>query len=261
MHDELGKRMKEQYEHRTRYMLPRRTYTIIRIDGKAFHTFTRHAQRPFDKTIMDLMDVTTLRLCENIQGVKFAYTQSDEISLLLTDFETIKTNAWFDSNLQKVCSISASVATEAFNRYYLKMQIGDFLKNEGSLNDSDAQVAFSELMSILPLAHFDSRVFTIPDPIEVSNYFVWRQQDATRNSIQMAAQSLYSHKQLHGKNVNELQEMIFQKGINWNDYSVREKRGRTVIKDENGWRYDDPPVFTQDRQYLMSRIPVIKVGE
>ena len=228
--DNLGDRMKENYENRTRYLLPRRTHTIIRIDGKAFHTFTKGCQRPFDRIILNSMNSTMLTLCQELQGVKLAYVQSDEISLVLTDFEDIQTQAWFDGNLQKICSVSASIATGAFNKYW---------------NSSDMDGT----------AYFDARVFTIPDPIEVHNYFVWRQKDCIRNSISMVAQSLYSHKQLQGKNCNEMQEMIFQKDINWNDYPSYLKRGRVAEKTLSGWEIPlDTPEFTKQPNYITDKI-------
>lgn len=256
MKDELGERMKENYEQRTRLFLPRRTYTIIRLDGKAFHTYTKGFKRPYDTNLMRIMDQTTVKLCESIQGVKMAFTQSDEISLLLTDFETPHTDAWFDGNVQKITSVSASIATAAFNNgMYLDEEI---------------------MASMDKVAYFDSRVFTVPDLNEVVNYFIWRQQDATRNSIQMGAQALYSQKQLHGKDTSELQELMFQKGVNWNDYPAGFKRGRMILKekkvrvriplgitspgeyvDRKKWGIYEPPVFTQDKNYLLSRIPVV----
>lgn len=202
MRDDLGNRMKEQYENRTRYFLPRRTYTIIRLDGKAFHTFTHGMKKPFDQDFIDMMDSTAQFLCEEIQGCKMAYVQSDEISLLLTDFEKITTDAWFDGNLQKMASVSASMAAAFFN-------------NVNVFNHSD-------------LAFFDARVFTIPDRTEVENYFVWRQKDAVRNSIAMTAQSLYSHKELNGKSQVDQMDMIHDKGQNWNDLPAGFKRGRTI---------------------------------
>jgi tRNA(His) 5'-end guanylyltransferase len=174
MSDALGTRMKEHYEFRARTYLPRRTHSVIRIDGKTFHSYTRGLQRPFDQQLMDDMSATAKFLCEQIDGAALAYTQSDEISLLLTDFANAKTQAWFDGNVQKMVSVSASLATARFNQ----LRAGK-------------------------LAFFDSRVFTIPDPVEVRNYCVWRQQDCTRNSISMAAQANFSHKQLHGKNSGE----------------------------------------------------------
>lgn len=238
MHDDLGRRMKSQYEHRTRIFLPRRTYTVVRVDGKAFHTYTRSFSKPFDDDLIQTMDNTAKRLCENIQGAKFAYVQSDEISILLTDFEKITTDAWFDGNIQKIASISAAMATAYFND------------------------EISKIAGITNPALFDARVFTIPDPIEVENYFIWRQNDATRNSIQMVARAFYSHKECNNKNTSQLQDMIHDKGINWNDYPPSRKRGRIVIKGEDrGWLLAPPPIFTQDRDFLRSRIPTIGVED
>jgi tRNA(His) 5'-end guanylyltransferase len=237
--DSLGDRMKTKYENVTRTYLPRRTYVIIRLDGKAFHSYTKDCERPFDKVFSDAMDMTSKYLCENIQGCKFAYVQSDEISLVLTDFESITTQSWFDSNLQKMCSISAALATAKFN-----------------------QIRF-EQTGKSTLAMFDSRVFTIADKQEVINYIIWRQQDATRNSISMAAQSVFSHKELNKKSTADMQEMLFQKGINWNDYSVRFKHGGFIDKvsyEEKGaqrlrWEPIDMPIITQDRGFIGSRLP------
>jgi tRNA(His) guanylyltransferase len=235
--DSLGDRMKAQYENRSRFMLPRRTYTIIRCDGKAFHTFTRRLEKPFDYRLVDAMTFATHALCKEAQGAAFGYVQSDEISVLLTDFADIKTEAWFDGNVQKIASVAASVVTAEFNRCFYP-----------SGPDPDG-----------PPAVFDARVFTIPDPVEVENYFIWRQQDATRNSISGLAQAHFSAKQLHGVNNSGMQEMLFrEKGINWNDCPTDQKRGRTVIYDESLWLSDlDIPVFTAERDYLTSRIPRI----
>jgi len=207
--DSLGDRMKNNYENRTRTYLPRRTNAIIRVDGKAFHTFTKGMERPLDSEFIDDMNQTAKYMCENIQGAKFGFVQSDEISIWLTDYDEIKTEGWFDYNLQKMCSISSSLATAKFNQ----------LRSEKSKLKS------------LPL--FDSRVFIIPELDEVINYFIWRQQDATRNSIQMAAQSIFSSKELHGMNMNAMQEMMFTKGVNWNDYPDGFKRGRSIVKKRN----------------------------
>lgn len=227
MNDSLGDRMKNNYENVTRYYLPKRTYTIIRIDGKSFHTFTKNYDRPYDLKLMDYMDNTALFLCENIQGCKLAYVQSDEISLVLTDFDTLTTEGFFTGNIQKICSISASMATARFN---------ELLEDKSNL------------------AFFDSRVFTIPSRTEVCNYFIWRQQDAVRNSIQMASQSLFSHRELQHKNTSTLQEMMFSKGVNWNDYPIRFKRGGCVVKKEFDWWVVEPPIFTQEQSWLRKYI-------
>lgn len=277
MKDEIGDRMKKFYEDRTRITLPRRTYTIIRIDGKAFHTYTKGMTHPFDDGLIDDMDETACYLCKNIQGAKFAFVQSDEISILLTDFDKIGTDAWFDGNIQKMASIAASMATSKFNQ----LRMTRIIKNS-------VRVEKDGLVSIIPyendiltmkLAEFDARVFTIPCDYEVENYFIWRQKDAVRNSISSVAQSLYSHKELENKSSDQKQEMIFQKDINWNDYAPKYKRGRFIFKQQfemaitpklpegmppvdsfqtttrTRWVADECPTFTQDREFLLKYIP------
>lgn len=248
MPDSLGDRMKG-YENVSRIYLPRRLPVIIRVDGRAFHTFTKGFQKPFDDVFAQAMRETALMLCKEIGGAKMAYVQSDEISVLVTNNDTINTQPWFDNNLQKLVSLSSSIATLAFNN--------GFQVAVASYNESFGQL--TTYFQALHKATFDARAFILP-PNEVCNYFIWRQQDATRNSIQMVAQSLYSHKELQGKNCDELQEMIFQKGINWNNYQPWQKRGICLIKEtvdndsENArriWKPDyDTPIFTQDRNYI-----------
>ena len=231
MKDPLGDRMKDFYEDRTRYKLARRTNTIIRIDGKAFHTYTKGLKRPFDEGLMEDMNKTTEYLCQNIQGAKFGYVQSDEISILITDYDDISTHAWFDGNLQKMASIAASLATAEFNRLRLIRKMNTTVATAGSILEQ-----FKHAM-------FDARVFQIPYQEEVINYFIWRQQDATRNSISSVAQSLYSAKELHGKKTSDMQEMIFQKGINWNDFTPREKRGSIIRRVEHVYARRDEPIM------------------
>jgi tRNA(His) 5'-end guanylyltransferase len=228
--DPLGERMKGQYEVRSRQLLPRRTYTIIRLDGKAFHTYTRGLNKPFDRDLIDDMDAAVVKILPEIQGAQFAYVQSDEISILLTDFAKENTDAWFDGNVQKMVSVSASLMTAYFNRErYLRC---------GNGHSAAQPTADLDTIEDMPLATFDSRVFTIPDRIEVMNYFIWRNNDAARNSISMVAQSLYSHKELHGKSSSDKQEMIFRKGINWSEYDKSLKNGRLIVREE--YRIDNP---------------------
>ena len=247
--DNLGDRMKT-YEGVSRNYLTKRVPVIIRIDGKSFHSFTKGFNKPFDMALQKSMAETTIELCKNIQNCKLAYTQSDEISLLLIDYEDINTEAWFNNNIQKMASVSASMATMYFNKI--------FRKNSGfcSVNDD----VWAKYQRVLDTAMFDSRVFNIPDN-DICNYFIWRQQDATRNSIQMVAQSNFSHKSLQGINCNGLQEKLWQeKNINWStDFTVGQKRGYTIIKSENGWIIDEPPIFTQDRKYI-ERYLIIKAN-
>lgn len=257
MKDALGDRMKSHYEDRTRFKLSRRTHTILRIDGKAFHTYTKGLNRPFDQGLIEDMNETAAYLCKNIQGAKFAYVQSDEISILVTDFDDTQTDMWFDGNLQKMVSISASLATVRFNQRRMWRKCWDGLDVDGCLDADDIEK--------FKMAMFDSRVFQIAHESEVENYFIWRQQDATRNSISSVAQSLYSHKELNGKKSNEMQEMIFQKGINWNDYSYREKRGTVIAKVQvdgpngsirNKWQAVETPVFTLEREFLRNLMKI-----
>lgn len=254
MKDDFGDRMKG-YEATTRFKLPRRSYTIIRIDGKAFHSYTRGMQRPFDMGFIEDMDNTAIHLCKNIMGAKFAFVQSDEISIVLTDFETIQTQAWFDNNIQKMCSISASMATSEFNNLRLQRRV---------IETSMAALTLDNIKS-QKLANFDSRVYQIPQLTEVFNYFVWRQQDTTRNSIQSVARSVFSHKQVDGKNTNQMQEMLFEeKGINWNDFEPKLKRGRGIVKntiikndvERKVWESVEVPIFTQNREFLSKIIPL-----
>jgi len=222
MKDELGDRIKSQYEDRTRYSLPRRTYTLIRLDGKSFHTYTRNLTKPFDNDLFEDIDGAIIAMLPEIQGAVFAYTQSDEISILLTDFATPNTDAWFDGNLQKMCSVSASIITAEFNKF--RMWRRDIV-----MDTVNKPLDFSTF----PMAYFDARVFTIPDRIEVMNYLIWRNQDCARNSVSMVAQSLFSHKELHGKNTKDKHDMMHEKGVNWaTDYTDGQKNGRLIVKEE-----------------------------
>ena len=262
--DSLGDRMK-QYEGIPKISLMRRNPVIIRIDGKAFHTFTRGFQRPFDNILIESMQETMKYLCENIQGCKLGYCQSDEISLLLTDYDTINTAAWFDYQVQKMCSIAASMATLIFNRVFNEKVESANIDSYVGLN-----VGF-EYLSALDKAQekgamFDARCFSIPKE-EVCNYFLWRQNDCTRNSIQMVGQANFSHKELQGKSCDKIQDMLMlEKNINWNDFDTVKKRGscctktgvHTAVNMQSGeqverlvWEIDkEIPIFTQNRNYI-----------
>ena len=226
----LAARMKEFYENVPKTNLMRRTPVVIRIDGKAFHTFTKGFKRPFDEVLIKTMQETTKYLCENIQGCVLGYTQSDEISLVLVDYQRFETSAWFDYEVQKMCSIAASMATMAFNKFFYE---NVFLYNGmSSVDMSNKKYPYKEVYAkaVKKGAMFDARVFNIPKE-EVTNYIYWRQLDASRNSIQMVGQANFSHKELQNKSCNDIQDMLMeQKGINWNDYPTVCKRGTAVIK-------------------------------
>lgn len=253
----LGSRMKQNYESVFKYKLPERTPVIIRLDGRAFHTLTSKADKPFDLNFIELMNETTKYLCENIQGTQIAYIQSDEISILLHNYKKLDSQSWFNNEIQKMCSISAGLASSFFTYQLFGMNLK--LKHRG--------YTFPEIVQ------FDSRCFVLPES-EVNNYFVWRQKDWERNSVQMLAQSLYSHKELMNKNNSELQEMCFQKGKNWNNLSINLKRGRcciykavhkkidfeiygTDLGSSMQWVIDNNiPIFTQDRNYIEKYLEV-----
>ena len=209
----------------------------IRLDGKAFHTFTRGFRKPFDEILIKAMQETTKYLCENIQGCVLGYTQSDEITLILVDYKNLDTSAWFDYEIQKMCSISASMATIAFNKAF-EENIDTFFLNEvvnklaDVSNETKYRLYQTYLKAIEKGAMFDARVFNIPKE-EVTNLIYWRQLDATRNSIQMAGQANFSHKELQGKSCNMIQDMLMtQKGINWNDIPTHQKRGSCVVRNK-----------------------------
>ena len=221
-YSEFDKRMKK-YEFVSRHYLTTRMPVIIRIDGKAFHTFARGFQKPFDDVLSETMKETMKYLCENIQGCVFGYTQSDEISLVLIDYQTLTTDAWFDYEVQKLCSVTASMATMTFNKFFNKnieiFSLNEVVYNQGDIIDEKKyQLHRTHLKAAEKGAMFDARAFNIPKE-EATNCIYWRQLDATRNSIQMVGQAHFSHNELHEKTCNQIQDMLHeQKGINWNDY-------------------------------------------
>lgn len=268
--DTLGDRMKA-YENISRTYLTRHIPVIIRLDGKAFHTFTRGLEKPFDKILMSVMQQTMKRLCEEVQGCVFGYTQSDEITLVLTDYATIQTDAWFGYNIQKMASVAASIATVEFNRILaeeLSSAIDEY--NEEWHSPPGRLEYLMQYEEKLFKATFDARCFSIPKE-EVCNCLIWRQQDATRNSIEAVGQAHFSHTQLHGKSCNMIQEMLWSEhNINWNDFPTDCKRGAACYRVERTVEMDNPldpgemiavqrrqweidreiPVFTQDRHFV-----------
>lgn len=255
----LAERMKE-YELQSRTRLLRRTPVIIRLDGKAFHTFTKGLDKPFDKDLVSIMQNTMLELCKNIQGCVLGYTQSDEITLVLIDYQNLDTCAWFDNQVQKIVSVSSSMATLAFNKELDNkvIEFAIFDKNIFKINipkgeiDINSNSKYAIWTNKRFKAMFDSRAFNVPKE-EVCNNLIWRQQDSTRNSISSLAQSLFSHKSLQNINSKDIQDkMLTEKGINWNDLPTTLKRGSCAIKGEDGkWVIDNEiPIFTENRDYI-----------
>lgn len=267
VHDDLGNRMKEYYESIPKTKLMRRCPVILRIDGKAFHTFARGFQKPFDGVLVKTMQETMKYLCENIQGCVLGYTQSDEITLILVDYKKFTSQAWFDYEVQKMCSIAASMTTMAFNKFF-RDNVGDYLYEN---YDEQYLADYIETLqnAVDKGAMFDCRCFNIPKE-EVTNCIYWRQLDASRNSIQMVGQANFSHKELQNKSCNDIQDMLMvQKGINWNDLPIYQKRGSCCVRNhmisepygnrmldknagENEWVIDkNIPIFKgEDRKYI-----------
>jgi len=252
VHDDLGKRMKEYYENIPKTKLMRRTPVAMRIDGKAFHTFTRGFKKPFDYNLITSMQYTMKYLCENIQGCVFGYTQSDEITLILVDYKKFNSSAWFDNEIQKMCSIAASMATMYFNKCFRNN-----IDIENRITPDEIKYYDTLHKAAEKGAMFDCRVFNIPKE-EVANLIYWRQVDATRNSIQMVGQAYFSEKQLHGKSQSMIQDMLHEvHSINWNDYSIVEKRGSACYKNNDGsWiiDYTMPILKGENREYVEKHI-------
>ena len=240
MNNELGKRMKEYYENIPKNKLMRRAPVIIRIDGRAFHTFTRGFKKPFDEILIKSMQETMKYLCENIQGCVLGYTQSDEISLLLVDYKNLNSSAWFDYEIQKMCSIAASMATMAFNKSFAK-NAEEFMTDcassyemEGLCSKGTEEYKLCEVYqkAIEKGAMFDARCFNIPKE-EVTNYFYWRQLDAIRNSIQMVGQSHFPHNILQYKTCEDIKDMLYVKDeIVWELLPIYKQRGSCCIKQD-----------------------------
>lgn len=247
----LGDRMKA-YEKAYDFKYPIRLPLILRLDGVHFHTNVKKwkCKKPFDKYLVGAMQYTAMCLCMNIAGAQIAYTQSDEITILIRDDMTHKTQPWFGKELNKILSVSSSMASNAFNEGY-------------------------GLEEVEEKAMFDCRGFVVPEQ-EIFNVFLWRQRDCEKNSKQMLGRSEFSDKQLKHKNGNDIQDMLMtQKGINWNDLETRYKRGSCIVKKDTPkeipkrdeqhkiiegefetihrpfWSIDEEiPIFSKDTEYI-----------
>lgn len=257
----LATRMKD-YESVSKTRLTRRTPVIIRIDGKAFHTFTKGMRRPFDYVLTETMRETTRYLCENIQGCVLGYTQSDEISLVLVDYKTLETSAWFNNEVQKISSISASMATMAFNKFFRRYVENLYYNTKVAMTDEEERRWYELYESKFDIAMFDARCFNLPKE-EVTNYIYWRQLDAMRNSIQAVGQANFSQTQLNLKSCNDIKDMLKQKGINWDDFPTGLKRGSCAVKSDNPVdivvNAGDRKIITHRKLWYVDRkIPVFK---
>ena len=265
VNETLADKMK-RFETEVNIKLEVKKPVIIRLDGKAFHTFTKCLDKPFDKDLSEIMQYTAMKLAEEIQNVKFIYSQSDEISILLTDWDNPNTDTWYGNRVQKMTSISASIATARFNQAIMKViskykdimaepivefRNGKFYRAD-NIQLEGKELKFAIWNSKQFQAMFDSRVFNL-EPEEVSNYFLYRYMDAKRNSIQALAQSQFSHKQLNGKKVEDMIEMVKEKtGIDYKELPSIQKVGFAVYKDEEDkWKLDlEVPDIYENREYV-----------
>ena len=225
--DSLGDRMKS-YEVIDRKFLIPKLDTVIRLDGKAFHTYTKQFERPFDNVLIDAMDETAKYLCETIQGAKFAYVQSDEISIYISDQDSFEQQAWYNGNIQKIVSVAASIATAKFNHIMFINKMKEITSMSDSMTPHYNLSDFEDKIVNVELAKFDARVFQLPNKEEVINCFVWRQQDAIRNSISAVAQNKFSHKELHKKSTKDMLAMLIDKNDSWDNYDLGMKHGRFI---------------------------------
>lgn len=208
---DLGNRMKA-YERVWQQQFPPNTWLIARVDGRAFHTFTRKAQKPFDGSLCDLMVDAALLTAKDIAGFRLAYHQSDEVTFAFTDTADHNSQHFFGGKVQKLTSVIASTFTARFNE---------------CLSDLSWYSPYS-----VSAATFDCRVMMVPKP-DVANMFVWRQQDWERNSISMLAQHHFSHKDLQGKSRSEMHEMLHSIGVNWAHLEDWEKNGTFILPTGN----------------------------
>jgi tRNA(His) guanylyltransferase len=202
--DELGTRMKRYESQTTSIKLIPRLPIIARLDGRSFSKFTKGLERPYDKRLSNLM-IDTAKYLSKEFNTNLSYTQSDEITLIFYT-DDINSNQLFDGKVFKLETSFATSATAFFNKH-----LNEYLPERGGY-----------------LPTFDCRVFNVPTLEEAVNCVLWREMDATKNSITMAASEYYSHKQLHKKNGSEKQEMLFMKGVNWNDYPDFFKKGSYI---------------------------------
>jgi len=234
---EIGNRMKN-YEDVFRQSLPLKMPLILRIDGKAFSSYTKNFEQPWSEEIKNAFIFSSKMLFPEVQGLKIAYAQSDEMSLLITDYDSLYTKAYCDNNIQKIVSIVSSIITASFNNY------------------------ISNNTEIKKLAYFDCRAFVLPKD-DVNNYFSWRQKDAIKNSISVLAQSVFSDKELHEKKSQEKKDMLAAKGIVWDDLYGWKRVGYTIAKEnktdfKNGKDFIrsvfteniNPPIFFKDKTYI-----------
>ena len=257
MKDAMGDRMKT-YEAAAQHYLTRRTPVIIRCDSKAGHTFTKHLHKPYDKIFRTAMEEAMLRTAKEIQGCYFAYEQSDEVTFILQDYETLTTDAWFAYRTDKLCSITASYMTLYFNQEFKRIAENyiwawthDLVPQSMTLWEEEQKYHKTLHDCIDKGLIFDARCFNIPKE-EVVNVVLWRQKDSVRNSIQSMGHYYLSQKEMHGKTNDEVIEMLAEKDINWHTTPTWYKNGVCCYYEDGEWQidYNMPLLLGEDRYYL-----------
>lgn len=259
--EKLGDRMKSYYESISKTKLMRRCPVCIRLDGQAFHTFTKNFKKPFDDLLSICMQQTMKYLCKNIQGCVLGYTQSDEISLILIDYQTLETSAWFDYEVQKLCSVAAGMAAMEFNRTFTK-EVEKWCNSYSATWYSSPEkdkIEKAYKKAVAKSAIFDARCFNIPKE-EVTNLIYWRQLDAMKNSVQSLARVFYSDSELYKKDTREMIDMCLEKGCNWNDFPKQFTRGSCCIKNRPA-HADTPEILMTDtvpegKWFIDNNIPI-----
>lgn len=259
----LSDRMLKNYENVTRFYLPRRSYFVLRLDQRAGHTYTRHLQKPYDKDYSRDINKAAIELCKQVQGFNVCFCQSDEVSILFTDFQELTSEPWFGGNIQKISSVSASIMAAEFNKLRFQRVYEKERNQKILLNKDDAD--FIKLnFDDFKLAGFDARVFSISETTEVYNYFLSRNIDCYRNAVSATAQSMFPHKDLQGKNCDEMIQMIQDTGIYWKTFNPAFKFGRIITRKPfldmgmpqvQDWTVTDGWDFNAAREELMALIP------
>lgn len=260
----LGNRMKNYYEQVSKTKLMHKCPVAIRIDGCHFRTFTKNLNKPFDDIIIKTMQSTMKYLCANIQGCILGYTQSDEITLILTDYKNINSDAWFDYEVEKLCSVSAIMATLAFNQFFKEnVNLYKFKAYDGisKYKDDITEKYIKNLdKAVENGAIFVARCFNIPKE-EVTNLLYWRQKDAIRNSIQMVGQAHFSQKELNHKSSEDIKHMLCDKNIVWDVFPKAKRFGSCCIKKETvieNNNPNEPNIYKRNKWIIDDNIPLFR---
>lgn len=232
----------------TDYKLIPNSYVMVMLDGRSFSsTIKKYFKKPFDDTFIDIMNETARYLCERIQGCKFAYVQSDEISLVITDFDTPETDAFFGYRLEKILPLCASMATSKFNQLMTIEAINR------TCNEQFSKLELIDIINNMKLHEFDCKAWNVPSYNDVYTWFLYRQLDCIRNSKQQTARTYLSHKECTSKKVDELIDILTDtKNIDWNTFDDGKKYGRFIYKETVHMKSEEYGEFDRDKFVIHS---------